>query len=393
MENHTEDPRSNKARGVLALREIVLEYPQAKPTLLMMTKYLLRVVPIATGIVVAAFLPLAVQAQSLTEGLQIKPAIVQDKVVLGGSYEYSITVKNVAEVQKVFFLTTEDIKGLDDEGLPVFNQGGLPTGYELSSWISLPSSAITLEAGETKTISFAVHVPQKAAPGDHFGAIFLTNKPDPLSTSGSGVGISVATIVSLTIAGDIREEAQLREFSTDKTVYGTADVAFTSKIENFGNALLRPNGVIQITDMFGKDAGSIQVNQSGAPVFPGSSRKYVVTWEHDGLSFGRYQAVASFSYGESDKQSISGTTSFWILPLKPIAIALGVLLAIILVMYGTIRMYVRRKLRDMGIAAGSSDASYYAHRYQRSGSRMIIVTLVVFLVCVLFLSVLFLAFA
>lgn len=359
----------------------------------MMTKRLPRVVTFVLGLFAVVLLPSLSFAQSASEGLQVKPAIVQDKVILGSAYEYSITVKNIAEISKTFYLSTEDIKGLDDQGLPVFNQGGLPTGYELSSWISLPTGAITLGAGETKTISFGVHVPQKAAPGDHFGAIFLTNRPDPLAATGSGIGISVATIVSLTIAGDVREEAQLREFSTDKTVYGSADVAFASKIENFGNALLRPTGVIQITDMFGKDVGSIQVNQTGAPVFPGSSRKYAASWKNDGFAFGRYQAIASFSYGESDKQSISGTTSFWILPLKPIAIALGGLLALILVMYGTIRMYIRRKLKDMGIAAGSSDVNYYAHRYQRSGSRMIIVTLIVFLVCVFFLAVLFLAFA
>lgn len=357
-----------------------------------MTYLLRRVALIATGVILAVQPSLAL-AQSVTEGLQIKPAIVEDKVNLGGTYEYSITVKNVAEISKVFFLSTQDIKGLDDEGLPVFNQGGLPTGYELSSWISLPSDAITLQAGETKTITFGVRVPQKAAPGDHFGAIFITNKPDELETSGSGIGISVASIVSLTINGDVREDAHLREFSTERMVYSSANVGLISKIENLGNALLRPQGLIQVTDMFGKDVGSVTVNESGAPVFPGSSRKYAATWANDGLAFGRYQAVVSFSYGEVNKQSISGTTSFWILPLKPIAIVLGVLLAIIIAMYGTVRLYIRRKLTDMGVSPGSNDIDYYARRYQRNGSRMIIMTLVVFLVCVLFLSVLFLAFA
>jgi len=72
---------------------------------------------------------------------------------------------------------------------------------------------------------------------------------------------------------------------------------------------------------------------------------------------------------------------------------LGVVLALILGMYFAIRVYIRRKLRDMGISADSSDANFYARKYQRSGSRMIVITLVVFVVCVLFLAVLFLAFA
>ncbi len=145
--------------------------------------------------------------------------------------------------------------------------------------------------------------------------------------------------------------------------------------------------------MFGRDAGSVEVNASVAPVFPGSSRKYTATWNDTSFAFGRYQAVVGFSYGDVEAKSISGTTSFWILPIKPIAIVLGVLLALILGMYAVIRIYIRRKLRDMGISAESRDADFYARKYQRSGSRMIVVTLVVFLVCILFLAVLFLAFA
>jgi hypothetical protein len=357
-----------------------------------MTYLLRRWGLIALGILVSAGAPTFVLAQ-VSEGLQIKPAVIEDNVNLGGLNQYSVTVHNIATVEKTFFLTTSDIKGLDDQGLPVFAKEGEQTGYELSSWIALPQGAITLLAGETKTISFSVHVPNQASPGAHFGAIMLTNRPVAPGTSGSGIGYSVANIISLTIAGDVHEDAQLREFSTDKIIYGTPSVTFTSKIENLGNALIRPHGIITITDMFGKQVGTIEVNSTAAPVFPGSSRKYNVEWKKDGFAFGRYEAVGGFSYGDSERKTISSTTSFWVLPLKPIAIVLGVLLALILGMYFAIRMYIRNKLRDMGISSDSSDANYYARKYQRSGSRMIIVTLIVFLICVLFLAVIFLAFA
>src|SRR5262249_10553018 len=128
-------------------------------------------------------------------------------------------------------------------------------------------------------------------------------------------------------------------------------------------------------------------------VFPMSSRKYAALWNKSNFAFGRYEAVASFSYGDVNKRTISGTTSFWVLPIKAIAIVLGVLLALILGMYAAIRIYIRRKLADMGISSQSRDADYYARKYQRSGSRMIVVTLIVFLVCVGFLALIFLAFA
>jgi hypothetical protein len=357
-----------------------------------MTYHLRRIGVIALGILVGVIFPSFVFAQAQI-GLQIKPAIIEDNVTLNAVNEYSITVTNINNTDKVFYLSTKDIKGLDDQGNPVFEQEGEQTGYELSSWLSIPAAPITLKAGETKTINFSVHVPGKVSPGDHFGAIFISDRPPAATANGSAVGISVGTIVSLKIAGDIHEEAQLREFSTDKTVYGSAVVNFGTKIENLGNVLVRPHGTIQITDMFGKQVASVDANGNLAPVFPGSTRKYSTIWNKDGFAFGRYEAVASFSYGDTDKKTISATTSFWVLPLKPIAIILGVILVLILGMYFAIRMYIRRKLRDMGIAADSNDANYYARKYQRSGSRMIVVTLIVFVVCVLFLAVLFLAFA
>lgn len=337
--------------------------------------------------------PLAVFAQGAAEGLQVKPAIIEDNVDLGGFTQYSLTVRNLSSSDRTFYVSTQDIKGLDDAGNPLFAQPGEQTGYELSSWISAPEGAVTLRAGETKTVSFSVHVPNKANPGAHFGAIFLTNTPVASGGNGSAINFRVGTIVSLKIAGDVREQAQLREFSTGKLLYGTGSVDFVAKIENPGNILVRPHGVVEITDMFGRSAGTVEVNQSAAPVFPGSTRKFTAKWDEDGFAFGRYQATGAFSYGETDIKTISGTTSFWVLPLKPIGITLGVLLALIVGMYVMIRIYIRRKLRDMGISDKSRDADYYARKYQRSGSRMIVVTLVVFLICVFFLAVLFLAFA
>ncbi len=80
------------------------------------------------------------------------------------------------------------------------------------------------------------------------------------------------------------------------------------------------------------------------------------------------------------------------MPLKPILVLLGILFGIVILMYASIQMYIKKKLTEMG-ATGKADASIYAKRYQRSGSRLIIVTLAIFLVCVIFLAVVFLAFA
>ena len=336
--------------------------------------------------------PQTLFAQS-TSGLQIKPAVIEDNVKPGDTYRFSISVTNIGDSAKTFYLSTEDIKGLDEQGLPIFASEGEPTGYELSSWMRLPTGSVALAPGETKTVELVALVPGKTSPGAHFGAIFISDRPTKPGATGSGVGFNIGSIISLTIAGDVHDQASLREFSTDKLVYGNPTVAFAAKIENLGNILVRPHGVITVSDMFGKQVGSIEVNDTLAPVFPGSVRGYAATWQSDTFAFGRYQAIGSFSYGDTEKKTISGTTSFWVLPLKPIALVLGILLAVVVCVYLMVKTYIRRKLQEMGAVNGGQDVGLYARKYQRPGSRLIVVTLVVFLICVVFLAVLFMLFA
>ncbi len=327
------------------------------------------------------------------EGIQVKPAIIEDNVNPEQVYNFSYTFTNIGAESRTFFLSTQDIKGLDENGLPIFALPGEATGYELSSWSLVPTAPITLAPGQSVTENFTAHVPSNVSPGAHFGGVFVTNQPTKPNSNGTGVGLSVGGIMSLTVAGTITETAKLQEFSTSKVVYSSADVTFNSKIQNAGNILVRPHGIIAITDMFGHQVGTVSVNDGAAPVFPASSRIYAAGWKAGGLAFGRYQAIGSFSYGQSEKHTISGTTEFWVLPWKPIALFLGSIFGVVLLLYAVIRMYIRRKLRDMGIAANRADMNFYAQKYQRSGSRLIVVTLVVFLFCVVFLSVLFFVFA
>jgi hypothetical protein len=329
-----------------------------------------------------------------TEGVQVKPAVVEDSIQPGQTYHFTIKVTNLATQDKVFFLGAQNIKGLDDDGTPVFADPEEATKFDLSEWVQLPSDSIALKANETKDVAFTVRVPSDASPGSHFGGIFFDQKPIKQQTTGTGVGIKVGTILSLRIAGDILEEARLREFSSDKLIYNEAKVRFTERVEDLGNVLIRPHGLIEISDMFGKSIAQIRVNDAGSPVFPGEDRTYATAWEYDGFAFGRYQAVVSLSYGDEEKKTISGTTSFWILPLKPILTGLGIVLALVIALYLLMRMYIRRQLRDMGVSSGKrADVDMYGRRANRSSSRLIMAVIGIFLVCIVILGVLFLMFA
>ncbi len=359
-----------------------------------MNDFFKRVVLIASGTLLLLLGTVSSVHAQTTLGLQLKPAVVEDQVNPGEAHQYSISVSNVSKVAGNFYISAQDIKGVDDQGRPVFSNQGEVTGYELTSWITLPQSTLSLNAGETKTISFSVKIPSDASPGSHFASVFFSDKPIAPTTSGTGVGFNVGSIVSLRISGDIREEALLQEFSTSKLIYATANVDFRTKVQNLGNVLVQPTGIIQVTNMFGREVAKVPVNTSLASVFPKSSRTYPSTWKSDGFEFGRYQAIVSLVYGTDARKTIYSTTSFWVLPLVPILIVLGVLFGIVLLVYLLMKSFIRNKLRGMGVPnATRADTDFYKKKYQKSSSRLIVVAMAVLLACLVFLVLMFVIFA
>ncbi len=329
-------------------------------------------------------------ALAQTQGVEIKPGIVEDRVNPGDTYRFTLTVKNLASEDRTYYVLIEDILGVDDEGLPVFAAEGQATGYEISQWIQPETTSVALAVGESKSVAFTVRIPLEATPGSHFGGVFFAATPPSPGETGAAIGIQVGSVISLRISGDIVEEARLREFSSGSSVYSTPNVDFTVRVENLSNVLVRPRGTIEITNMRGNQVAVVRVNDSGGAIFPETERIYRPTWDHDSFAFGRYQAVLSLAYGEDSRKSISGVTTFWVLPATLILTVLGSLFAAALLLFLFVRSYIRKKLREMG---GSGNKDYMGRRYERSALRMMAIVAGVFLFAVVSFGLLFFLFA
>jgi len=326
-------------------------------------------------------------------GIKVQPAVIEDRANPGETYSFTLKVTNLDANEKKFFLDKQNIKNITEDGLPIFSENEEETSYELSSWIKLPQDFVIIPGGESKEIPFTINIPKNAGPGAHFGGIFLNAKPPKLRTIGAGVGYKVGVIINLRISGEVVENARLREFTTEKLIYSFPIVNFKTKVENMGNVLIRPHGILEITDMRGKQVANIRVNERGSGVFPNSERSYETKWEYDEFAFGRYQALLSLVYGEDGKKTISGAISFWVLPLKPILIVLGSIFFIILFTYLAVKIHIRKKLRSMGVL--NKGKNVYIHNKKQSGpiSRLTFVVISLLIFIILFMGVLFLLFA
>lgn len=336
-------------------------------------------------------------AQQNAAGVGINPAVIDpaEKFAPGDNAEFTVKVSNLSGKDQTYYLSKRDIIGQGDGGAPIFaDNNGERTGYELTDWINLESTELFIPAGEDREMKFLMRVPDTAAPGSHFGSVIVTVEPPEIRSSGASIGYEVANIIHVRIKGDVIEEARIRQFSTDKYIYGSTDVEFNVLIENEGNTLVKPAGPLEVNNMFGKQVALLNFNDSQAGVFPKTShsngrRDYVVNWEDEAPGFGRYEAIISAAYGEDGSiKTMSSTVTFWILPMNIVGPALIGLATLLLVLVVTVKLYVRRSLA----LAGSGTRRLVRSR-ARGGFPTLLVILAMLALSGLFFIVLLLLFA
>ena len=355
--------------------------------------FMLRTVPFKT-IITFCFIVSLFFTQSLAmaqeAGVSISPGVIEETLDPGTIHKYEIDIKNLHSAQQQYFIFTRNIRSVGDGGVPIFADDWEETGYELVNWINLSKDSVLLEGGQEETIEFILNVPSDASPGSHFGGVFVSADPPEIENSGAAVGYQVANIVSIRVAGDVIEQASIRQFSTGKFIYGAQDVDFNVKIENNGNVLVRPAGPLVIHNSLGKRVGELTFNESRAGVFPGKTREFAdVKWVGDGAGFGRYEAVLSPVYGdEGAYKTMSNTVTFWILPFNVLGPALGALAVVLLATIIGVKLYVRRALAQV-----NAGRRMVRRKGQGGSSATLLVVVSILIVLALFLLVMLVLFA
>ena len=208
---------------------------------------------------------------------------------------------------------------------------------DLASWFEI-NYPITLKPQESKNIPFILRIPKNASPGGHFAVIWWS-----AAVPGAGQ-VSIVTragiLVYLRVSGDIKEEAKIIQFNTDKKIYWRSPVNFSINLENSGNVYLKPKGEITIKNLFGGTKAIIDVNKKDVSILPQSKKNITEQWNFSGFIFGPYRVRMNLVYGESQKQ-IQKTLWFFVLPLKLI----GIIILIILIVFIAIPQYNRWLLR------------------------------------------------
>ena len=284
--------------------------------------------------------------------LAVTPPLFQVSIEPGGRWVSSVKVVNGGKREIEIYATPVNFEARGEDGSARFIpmvEGG--TGGVISAeWINISRGPYKVPAEGGVDIPFTVSVPDDATPGGHYSALLVGIEPADEQTQESVVRVSslVSVLFLLRVEGDVVESGHIREFGTDSRWYDKPEARFVVTFENTGNVHLQPRGVIEIYNMWGNQRGVIPVNTRGqfGNVLPNSSRSFAFRWEGDGSLFeaGKYTANVTLAYGADGSRYVSETVGFWVLPIVPFLIVLGVILFLTLIFVGFIRFYVKRVL-------------------------------------------------
>ena len=332
-----------------------------------------------------------VSAQSV--GIRISPTIIDEIVDPGEIFNDVVKVANESDTPKVMYVYLRDFKADGESGKPKIFAPGMEKGYYLASWIEITDEAIEFNPYEEKIIPFTVRVPADIGPGGYYGAVYFGTVPPrlQLDSEEKGAGMSIAqqngTLILLKVSGDVNEEAQVREFNTDKNFYNTPyQVNFLIRIENKGNVHVKPFGTISINNMFGKEVAKIVVNEEGGNILPDSIRRFETAWEGKN-GFGRYEANLGLTYGVAvDKggqgnQTLFSPKYFWIIPWRiiiPSLLGVVIIAAFFMLM---LKLYKNKAVKSAMEQAGMRNVRY-VKKYQGPSpvfhfSMILLITLIV----------------
>lgn len=272
--------------------------------------------------------------QSVFSDFVVGPGKFELELAPGQSRTVELMVTNRMGEPKRFKFEFEDTAGSVDGSSAVTLLGAERGPYTLRDFLVVPAMEFDLAHGERARIPITVSLPADAEPGGRYGSVVVSTvsrdadlKPEGNALPSSAIVSRIGTLFFVTTPGDIEREGKLASFTTkgQRSFYSKGPVDFTIAYENTGSVHVNPYGELRIRNMFGDEVGYVKLDPWFA--LPQSLRTREVAWDRE-LLIGRYTATLSLNRGY-DNVIDEATVSFYVIPLKLVALVFFVLFVFI----------------------------------------------------------------
>jgi hypothetical protein len=286
------------------------------------------------------------QGKPSGQGLEISPPLIERSADPGQTLTLDIKLRNITKTTLVTDGSVEDFVAQGEEGQPKLLIGNTaePSPYTFKPWVQ-SITRLTLAPEEQKVTRVTIVIPKDASPGGHYGVVRFSGIPSELDgTGGVSLSASLGSLVLINVSGDVVKKASIAELYTAQNnkksgFFEQGPITFGLRVRNEGNVHIKPDGTMRVTNIFGKEVQVLPVNELGGNILPKSIRKFEKQFGEGKRLFGKYTVEANVHY---DGKTLTQSESFWVIPYKQIAIALGILLLLIVIVRSGIKRYNAR---------------------------------------------------
>src|SRR5262249_11334581 len=178
---------------------------------------------------------------------------------------------------------------------------------DVGAWITVNAQHLTLDPGQSQTITFTLAVPASARPGQHVGGIVAENL-QVQKGSGSGVQINIQHLSIVAVQVDLPgQQAQRLEATHIQAGGGHGYQTLLLSLRNTGTQMLKPSGTLQVTDATGRQLKKASLKLD--TFLPQTAIDYPVYIVGQALGVGHYKATLSLTYGDP-QQTLNRSIDF-----------------------------------------------------------------------------------
>lgn len=215
----------------------------------------------------------AAAQESEIESITMSPVAQYYHVNAGESKSDVLTVINDGKKAYDFIVYARPYSVNNEKYEPNFTK--TPTNADVYSWVQFPQTKYHLEPGKSVKVNYTMTVPAQAAPGGHYGVIFVETQPAITATANSVIRKKrVGSIIYATVNGQYKNAGEA--LGAEIPFWQVQPPLHTSvNVKNTGNA-----DFITETHMVVKDVlGNVKYEATKEyPVLPQTTRKIAMDW-------------------------------------------------------------------------------------------------------------------